>query len=719
MGSVSYDIDTSINIYRRRENVLYDEFYDADNAGVAFLKAGDEVFASENISIIDRSDTLVNNKIQMTEPVILENVSSYLFETDKLIITDQLFTLTDGSKSPLFWQHIISTENVSRISSSDYTLTSGITLTNVQILDRDFEEIEIQQKIIDLTKGLVYTNLENNINRQLYYIRYSVKSGSEISTYTEILNNQRVYRVATFDDLDEDLNIINDGRKVYIVNKLAESFQIILPTAQDYGFQILPRAKIKILPFDRLDATFPWFVRVSNGNFFLRRDGQEYQYHIGQFDNQSWNPQYPYKKIEEEPSTYISTNLFQLNRDKIQNDSTDSMYLDILINDQDDAGLIAFTTNPSLHLTTAPNKAIYYYYSFSSKVGMRSIDYLNGLVDIEGYDLDPTYKIYATYYSEEEDFEFDDIDLNPYNNRDILDQRLVLFIDPDQNGIESDKTLYYLLINKDTNKIIESDWSGFNNLAQQTTSSKDLFYRGVPASVSSSNYEIFFDTYTVEGSGDYFIIGDMTVGLSYRIQDLDIRDIRIPGGGLIEDKISDAKQENPEVIWYWDVGKWDGEFYPGNASYYVEVPVTVLSGAGGTFTQKQVRNVIEKHTALGVYPIVKTYGVDPYITTTKPYSDSIYIEWYSFGSDKYYNIYYSQKVNGPWTKANASLLSDDNTGNTYTITGLSSGVYYHIMIIGGELENGVFVPYCGQSVAPVEDGAKSLYNLNIARIKTR
>lgn len=719
MASIQIDIDTSINIYRRRENILYNELYDADNVGVAYVKVGEEVLASENVSILDRSDTLINNKIQVIEPIVVENSSSYIFETDQIIITDQILTLTDNLKVPLFWQHIIDTDNVPRVSSSDYTLASGTILSDIQILDRDFSRVEIQQKNIDYSKGLIYSNLQNNIDDEIYYIQYTVKSGSDIQTYTEILNNEKIYSIATFDDLDEDLNIINDGRKVYIPNKLEESFQIILPDARDYGFQILPRAKIKILPFDNLDLTFPWFPRISNGNFFIRRDGRQYQYYIAQFDSQSWNPEFPYKKIEEEPSTYINIHLIQLNRDKIQNDPSESMYLDVLINNQNDIGLVAFTTDPSLHDTIASNGAKYYYYSFSSKIGMRSVDYLNGLVDIEGYDLDPSYKIYATYYSEEEDFEFDTIDLNPFNNKDIVDQRLVLFVDPDESDTTSEKTLYYFLVNKDTNKVISSDWDSFDNAAQKTISGKDLFYRGIPDSVSSSSYEIFSDVYAVEGSGDYFILGDLTVGLSARIQNLETRDIRVPGGGLIEDRISDAKKENPEVIWYWDIGKWDGESYPGNASYYIEVPVSVFSGAGGTFTQKQGRDIIERHTALGVYPVIKAYGVDPYITDAEPSTDSIYIEWYSYGSDKLYNVYYSVKPNGPWTKSNSSLISDIYTGNFYTINGLTSGVYYYIMIVGGILSDTTFLPQCGQAIGPVEDGIQDTYNINIAKVKTR
>lgn len=711
------DTDVSINVYRRRENITYDKFYDSDHAAIAYFSKDSSFLASNNISIIDRSSSLVSNRTESSgESFVFEGIISQTFDTSRLLVSDQFATTTNGVMVPLFLQHIINTENVARVSVSDYTLDSNVSLVEVKILNKDFEEVSILESSIDYTKGIIYNNLSNDIESDIYYIKYTVKSSGVISTYTEILNNSNVYTEATFDDLDDDLEIIDDGRKVYLVNKVYDKFQIILPHSGDYGFYIIPRAKINILSFNDLDSRYKWFPRISNGDFFIERAGQKYRYYIAQFNTQSWNPSNPYKNIEE-ISKYVSSNLIALNRDKVYEDS--DKYIDVLVNDKDDNGLIAFTTNPSLHATAASNKAIYYYYSFSSKIGIRSIDYLNGILDVEGYDLEDTYKIYSTYYFEEEDFEFNSIDLNPINNTDILNKRFVFFIIPETGDVERSKTLYYLVIDK-RNRVIESDWSDFDNDSQLLNDGNELYYRGVPSFITpTSGYSIFVDDYTVEGDGTYLTIGDLLVDAHFDIDELDVKDLRIFGGGIAKDRIVEAKLENPEVIWYWDIGKWDGEFYPGNASYYVEVPVTVLSGAGGTFTQKQVRNVIEKHTALGVYPIVKTYGVDPYITTTKPYSDSIYIEWYSFGSDKYYNVYYSQKVNGPWTKANASLLSDDNTGNTCTITGLSSGVYYHIMIIGGELENGVFVPYCGQSVAPVEDGAKSLYNLNIARIKTR
>ena len=148
-------------------------------------------------------------------------------------------------------------------------------------------------------------------------------------------------------------------------------------------------------------------------------------------------------------------------------------------------------------------------------------------------------------------------------------------------------------------------------------------------------------------------------------------------------------------------------------------PVSVFSGAGGTLTQQQVKDIVNKHTAFGTYAVVKAYGVDPFATDIEPRVNSILVSWPSYNSDVYFNIYYSKKSDGPWTQANSSLISNDPSGNSYEITGLQTEVEYFIMIIGGELDNtGVFVAQCGQSVGPFDYGVNDFYNMNIVRVKT-
>ena len=107
-------------------------------------------------------------------------------------------------------------------------------------------------------------------------------------------------------------------------------------------------------------------------------------------------------------------------------------------------------------------------------------------------------------------------------------------------------------------------------------------------------------------------------------------DSRRRGGGIIDFEVDEALQDNPEIQWHWDIGNWDGIPYPGNASYAVEVPVDILEATpSGIFTQQEVKDIVDRHTAFGVYPVVKGYGIDVTISGITPGAENIVIEWFS------------------------------------------------------------------------------------------
>jgi hypothetical protein len=62
----------------------------------------------------------------------------------------------------------------------------------------------------------------------------------------------------------------------------------------------------------------------------------------------------------------------------------------------------------------------------------------------------------------------------------------------------------------------------------------------------------------------------------------------------------------------------------------VEVPVDILEGAGGTFKTNEVSNIINRHTAAGVYAVKRAYGIEVTITGVIPLIDGINIGWVSY-----------------------------------------------------------------------------------------
>jgi hypothetical protein len=131
-------------------------------------------------------------------------------------------------------------------------------------------------------------------------------------------------------------------------------------------------------------------------------------------------------------------------------------------------------------------------------------------------------------------------------------------------------------------------------------------------------------------------------------------------------------------MWYWDIAQKLP--YPSNMAFMVEVPKTLLTEYGGDYEYDQLRIVIERHMQFGGYPIIRTYGIDPVLTSGVGWSGYIELGWPSYGSDKTYNVYYSNLEDNGFVVHNSSPVADVAAGNTYTIAGLSLLKDYYVYI---------------------------------------
>lgn len=91
-----------------------------------------------------------------------------------------------------------------------------------------------------------------------------------------------------------------------------------------------------------------------------------------------------------------------------------------------------------------------------------------------------------------------------------------------------------------------------------------------------------------------------------RVQDTIVMDARVRGGGL-KPSISNQqiKATQPDGLSHWDMGTWDGEAYNQQGVIVIRIPKKVLQEHGGQFTEGQVREIVDQHRALGVYPIIE------------------------------------------------------------------------------------------------------------------
>lgn len=107
---------------------------------------------------------------------------------------------------------------------------------------------------------------------------------------------------------------------------------------------------------------------------------------------------------------------------------------------------------------------------------------------------------------------------------------------------------------------------------------------------------------------ELIMLGSIKITNNYTVHDLDILDTRLRGGGLKEN-ISTQKIDEVDKLShnFWDIVDFDGLQYFANGITIVRLPEDLLIENGGHFTTNDIRDIVEKHLAYGVLPIINYY----------------------------------------------------------------------------------------------------------------
>jgi hypothetical protein len=713
-------IPTRLNIKKRREYVRYRTLSNQNNINLSYL-IGDEVTPTNNFFISDKSTSLTQNRIPSSQQVTVDSTKSISVNVDKFLITD-VFTEETSTKAatPLFFVHKLKNFN------SDLEDFSELSLLSIEFANYNFNPIELDEYVLDVSEGLVYNNIENEYDSNsgtidVTFVKYTVRqiSGSTqtINVYRELVNNSPIFEQATFDDIDS-FGILKTDVKKYLIEPQPgfSSFLVTLPVFAQYAYKETPESRIKVLPPAATNLSLPWYPRITNGQFVTSLQASDttfrnYKYYIPEFNSQIFNPYPPYKLIIEQEATYISSNIIKVPK-KLVLDTAIGLNIELIVEDREGNTKYAYTTD---------EEKLQYLFEGSIQYvnGILSIDGPNGFIELVNSIHDDD-KVTVSYYVEENEYEFNFIDFNPSNNLEILNQRIVIYVVPEstQTG-QLTQSLYYLVVNtlgqiiyssqaaSDSDDAITSKMTleDFNSSTGQPYVN---FYYDRESTASGLNYRFggdptyreefsFVDKYTVDsvlltadvvsgaGAEENFednsrllVLADIYVGEGESAGDLSRFDIRIPGGGIKEDNLQQALNQQPEVSWYWDLNA--RRSYPGVGAFMAEVPQTLLTGHGGNFTMDQINDVIERHMKMGGYAVVKTYGIDPVITDITTTSGEVTFSWPSYGSEVTYNVYSSVSIDSGFTRDNNILITDVPTGNEYTISGVSASTKYFVKI---------------------------------------
>jgi len=654
--------------------------YLSDDAVKLAYGAVDDIEADDNIVVINRSMSALENSPEFVtgEDSFNNNMFSSFYKD--VLITD-VYTADIPSQpvKPLYYRHL---------------LPGNIDSASVSILDSGFAKINPNSyRVIehpeynedgtltgDIESVGVYNNLENSFDEDsgdltVYYLQYIDLAGT---TTTILLNNEPVYKEATFADINWVTFNLKTWVKAYLINQVGNYYEFTLPQKQNYSIKYEESIRIKLEKPVINSNELPWFVRVTNGAFAYTDGSHSFIYHVPEFSNQQFNPVEPYKLILGEQVDKVGPGIVQLKHTPL---AFSAMPVDIIVKDRDSSVLYALTTNI---LKTGTE-----YYSEGVATGViwnsdkiLSYDSNSGLVQLD-IDLKDYYTTTASYYYTEKYYEFSLVDLNPLINPDVLENTYVIYLVPETDytsGLES--AINYLRVGRD----------GLIKYCSQSDISSDVvgtpYGRPINQSEAPGSATDFLRLYTLEAPpgfvgrdypNRYLVLAELSVVRQTSVDDVVILDDRQLGGGIKDDYDALAKQKNPEVTWYGDIGLGGGMSYPGRAVVIVRLPHCLLSDYGGPFTKSQIYDVVKRHMAFGHYPVIDFYGIIPKISFKETATTGqLKVYWPSEGQDCTYNVYYS---NGDrYQKHNSTPIADNSNGNTYTLDGLTSSLTYNIYV---------------------------------------
>lgn len=719
------NVPTRINVKKRREYVSFHPTTSEDNINIMYLD-GQTSSADKNMSISDRSTSLVQNRIPELGDILTVTGATFDIGVDQFLVTDQFTEETPTQPAvPLFFAHTLAGFNAALADIDNRVLVS------LEFLDQNFEAVAFSEYIIDTEsptlKGKLFNNIENTFNSRtqaadVRLVKYTVKTfddegNATIEAFHELINNEPIFRIAEFSDVDE-FGILDPNVNAYLIAQTGTGFTVTMPRSTTYAYRESPDSRIKVLLPASPAITDPWFVRITNGRFLTTLPSTPeinigYEYGIAEFNSQTFDPLPPYRSQTGEQAYRVSARIIQVAKNIAYLPDT-SLYVNVVVRDEFGDLKYAFSNDPNNVGRPYSNTDVTY------EDGIVSLDARNGFIELL-YDIEATDVSTVSYYTEEKQFQFTAVDCNPTNNLDILNQRLVLYVNPERSSDDLDQSLFYLIvdpigriqycsqpeensggIDPATVKMLAEDF-GSDGFPLHT------FYYDKPSTTAGLASRIsegtglddvedfsFIDKYTVESqlfsfttvTGDFrknfidnpklLVLADISVGESQRSSGYTDFDVRKRGGGIKTTNFQDALEEQSEIAWFWD--QIQLRPYPATTAFYVEVPQSVLSENGGRFSRPDLTAAIERHMQFGGYAVIRSYGVDPTINWATVTSGAFSVAWPSYGADKTYDVYYSTALDGVYEKDNDNVIQDVPSGNFYMASGLNAATNYFVRV---------------------------------------
>jgi hypothetical protein len=696
---VNKNFDMVINAREEFNYLRYGSNFSGVNAGVSFLSS-DPINVRDNLVIDDLTHLVSENS---PRKFFEETFFTQFFEVEDaaIDITDIFKETSDGQTVPMYLAHDLS--DIGDISSvsvldGDFNEVSD----DLYIFYDESQTLGVIRKTVYTNLRPSYSPETNSY--EIFYVRVVRTDGSRDtrvlnpeSIYSEVgfqsQSTDRNYRVEQTDD----------GAEIIIVFNSQAFSPTPASGTQRFSVRSAGSDRIYVLPPIDLPSSSRWYTRINNADFQVIRGGDRLRYHIPEYFAQFFTPVPPYKIASEQRAVTLSPRIIYTQPAPIANLGVDGFYVYIALKDQNNRIVRALTNDPGASVYRTPDGTITEV-EYEKDI-IESISSSTGFIRLSSSFDESLIPFITYRYIEEFFTYRDVIVNPALNPDILGKKVLFYIVPQRVGQASVGRSVHHLVSDETGNIIESSQDEDFVTFRSEATSGDTTFlqdntlkdedvYSGFELQVLTGlnagrrmqilSYDTINKRLNVDGftfaiaSGDQYRINrrindyintDTVSSIAYSYggwtekyinapywyvsladlypvqsaspRSVEIFDIRTRGGGLRVDLVEDALELQNEVQWYWDIGSWDGQAFPGMGALIVEVPRSVLQEVGGPFTRQQVREFVMTHAAEGTYPAIKYYDNATQITHAEAGNSQVRLEWLNSGASSY-QVYFGR-----------------------------------------------------------------------------
>lgn len=343
---------------------------------------------------------------------------------------------------------------------------------------------------------------------------------------------------------------------------------------------------IVVLPFENMNKDSCWFPRINNGRMTRKHTitGDIYDYYLPEFASQPFTPTEPYMAVVGEKARHINSVTVKV--------SNTPLHVTCDSNGE--------PTNLSVYELVGQNKVYHDVDSWNIYTGeiilkSKRITTTDQLYCDYSYVCD--YLIYKGYGDPIEE-RFYALDLNPLPGH--------TYTDSDGNDRPSkelmNKTVYLYLVpafimDRDTGEIHGNTTYAVKHIIVDRGTDEAI----VRSLVAEEAREHMFIS-NPDATPQIALLARIELKVGAIPSSIEAIDSRRRGGGFLDTLgLSKIKSLHKEAQNTWDVGLWDGTPYSANGVIEITLPKAILS----KFTDEQIRDIINRYVAYGVYTFVQ------------------------------------------------------------------------------------------------------------------